>query len=426
MRVLFTTFAAKPHLYSMVPLAWALHTAGHEVRVASQPDLVDEITRASLIAVPIGEELKLEESYEELHEELDSDESFESLGIDISETRAEKLTWEYTLGVSTVYSSLVLPSMTDDRTIDDIVKFARQWRPDLVVWDPLTFSGAVAAKVTGAAHARMLFGLDFMANMRTAFTRLLERRPPELRDDPLREWLTPILARFGCDFTEDMAVGQWTIDTMPSWLRLPVDLDYVPMRFVPYHGQSSVPDWVHRRPARTRVCLTLGVSGREVIGGDTLPVADMIKAVEGLDVEVVATLTAEQVEQVPEIPQNVRLVDFVPLNVLLPTCSAIIHHGGQGAFGTALATGVPQLIVPNQDDWDTYAKARESAGRGIGLFVDPGELTAATLRSSLLRLLDEPEFREKAERDRRGLLAIPNPNDIVAELEERTARHGAR
>lgn len=37
-----------------VPLAWALRTAGHEVRVAARPPLTDSITRAGLTAVPIG------------------------------------------------------------------------------------------------------------------------------------------------------------------------------------------------------------------------------------------------------------------------------------------------------------------------------------------------------------------------------------
>ncbi|MFI1169810.1 glycosyl transferase family 28, partial [Streptomyces sp. NPDC020801] len=61
MRVLFTAFAAKSHAYTQFPLAWALRTAGHEVCVASQPDLVEDITRAGLTAVPVGRALQLSE-----------------------------------------------------------------------------------------------------------------------------------------------------------------------------------------------------------------------------------------------------------------------------------------------------------------------------------------------------------------------------
>ena len=48
MRVLFATYPERTHFLAMVPLAWALRTAGHEVRVASQPTFTDVITRAVL------------------------------------------------------------------------------------------------------------------------------------------------------------------------------------------------------------------------------------------------------------------------------------------------------------------------------------------------------------------------------------------
>ncbi|MEV1049524.1 hypothetical protein AB0J18_31200, partial [Streptomyces sp. NPDC049916] len=54
MRVLFVLYAEKTHLYIQVPLARALEAAGHEVRVASQPELAPEITRAGLTAVAVG------------------------------------------------------------------------------------------------------------------------------------------------------------------------------------------------------------------------------------------------------------------------------------------------------------------------------------------------------------------------------------
>jgi hypothetical protein len=46
----------------------------------------------------------------------------------------------------------------------------------------------------------------------------------------------------------------------------------------------------------------------------------------------------------------------------------------------------------------------------------PGE----TVRDSLLRLLDEPDFRGHAEQLRDEMLAMPVPNDIVTRLEELT------
>ncbi|MBD2830400.1 hypothetical protein ID875_27370 [Streptomyces globisporus] len=50
--------------------------------------------------------------------------------------------------------------------MDDLVALARRWRPDLVLWDPLCVPAAVAAEVTGAAHARFLWGQDNIAWLR--------------------------------------------------------------------------------------------------------------------------------------------------------------------------------------------------------------------------------------------------------------------
>ena len=54
MRVLLASYPDRPIFHPMVPLAWALRTAGHEVRFACQPAFADTITRAGLTAVPVG------------------------------------------------------------------------------------------------------------------------------------------------------------------------------------------------------------------------------------------------------------------------------------------------------------------------------------------------------------------------------------
>ncbi|MEV4754140.1 activator-dependent family glycosyltransferase [Micromonospora sp. NPDC049559] len=435
MRVLFTTFAAKVHMFTQVPLAWALQTAGHEVCVASHPDLVESIRRTGLTAVPVGEPLNLDAQMKQVEDNLHGDEApaepdgqqgdgqqGDEPDLDITETRPEKLTWDYLLGTFTAMTSVVFQNQCAESMTDDLVSFARSWGPDLVVWDTMTFAGPVAAKASGAAHARLLFGLDHIARMRASFLDLLSQRPEPLRDDPLREWLTWTLARYGCEFGEDAVVGQFTIDPTPAWMRFPLDLHYVPFRYVPYNGPSTYPDWLREPPKRRRVCISLGLSHREVQGGDEVSVTDLLEAVADLDVEVVATLDPKQLDGV-SVPENVRAVDFVPLNALLPTCSAMISHGGSGTCGTALVHGVPQLIVPAKI-WDSLDKAERLADYGAALYVrHPERLTVEELRGKLLRLLDEPSFRQRARQLRREILGTPAPNQIVPVLERLTAEH---
>ncbi|MEU5884531.1 activator-dependent family glycosyltransferase [Spirillospora sp. NPDC047279] len=431
MRVLFATFASKSHMQILVPMAWALHTAGHEVRFASQPDLADEITKSGLTAVCVGEPLNLEENIEGVNENVGDDANREQseadVGLDMSETRPERLTPEYMLTVFTVMTSLVFQNECPESMADDLVTFCREWQPDLVVWDTMTFAAPVAAKACGAAHARLIFGLDLVGHMRAAFLEALDAQPPEVRDDPLGEWLDYTAGRFGVDFDETLVTGQWTIDPMPQALRLPVpDLHYVPVRFVPFHGQSTIPKWLHEAPKRRRVCLTLGLSHREVRGGDKASIADLLESVADLDVEVVATLNAEQLKNVPNLPENVRAVDFVPLDALLPSCSAVIHQGGSGTTSTAVAHGVPQLIVPTMM-WDTYNRAQGLEEYGAGLYLrDTANIfSSGELRAGLIRLLEEPSFAENATRLRQEQLGTPSPNDIVPLLEKLTAEHRA-
>ncbi|MFD6227622.1 activator-dependent family glycosyltransferase [Streptomyces sp. NPDC060232] len=429
MRVLFTTFGARNHVHAQVALAWALRAAGHEVCLASHPDLVEVVARTGLTAVPVGRELGEERLMEELRERddagrdaYDEDAPDAQLLLAMDELRAEKLTYDHMHGVFTAMTSAVFQNYSSAGMIDDLVGFARGWRPDLVIWDPLTFAGAVAARVTGAAHARLMFGLDLVGRMRESYLAQVRGRPAALREDPMREWLGWVMERYGGEFTEDLVTGQWTVDPVPTSLRLPADLPYVPVRCVAYNGRGSVPHWLREAPRRPRVCLTLGVSHREVMGGDQASVGELIEAVAGLDVEVVATLDARQLRDVGSLPPNVRAVEFVPMDVLLPTCSALVSHGGSGTVHTALLYGVPQVLVPGTM-WDNAIRADLVARSGAGLGLDARNLTAAALRDALTRVLTEPSFASAAERLRLETLATPSPRDIVPLLEQLTAEH---
>jgi UDP:flavonoid glycosyltransferase YjiC (YdhE family) len=218
-----------------------------------------------------------------------------------------------------------------------------------------------------------------------------------------------------------MVRGQWTIDQMPASIRLPLGERTVPMRHVPYNGAAVVPEWLHEPPVRPRVCLTVGITSRSGADHLTASLSNLFDAVGDLDVEIVTTLDAAQREQVSRLPDNVRAVDFVPLHALLPTCSAIAHHGGAGTWSTAAASGVPQLIFPSV--WDNSYRARRTAEIGAGLVVPRTELTPNALRKGLRQLLDEPGFSDGAERLRREILADPPPSDVVPLLEKLTLEH---
>ncbi|WFE63012.1 activator-dependent family glycosyltransferase [Micromonospora sp. WMMD714] len=432
MKVMLTCFAAPTHFYSLVPVAWALRTAGHEVRVVGPAELAETVTQAGLTAVAVERSGPTDADprvYGLLGQafpgSLDLVRDFDYTGQDPTAWTLPGL-----LELETVASSVMYATMNSDRLTDELVSYARQWQPDLVVWEMFTFAGAVAARVSGAAHARFVWGPDGALRARQEMLRLSRELPAAHRQDPTAEWLDGCLARYGGRFDEEIVTGQWTIDITPPSMRLDVGVHTTGVRYVPYNGPAVVPDWLRTPPRRPRVCLTLGLTSRtdgqpvdtldEVLGSVSL--GDLLDAVRGLDAEIVATVDPAAVAGV-ELPDNVRAVGFVPLNDLLPTCSVVLHQGGSGTRSTAEVHGVPQLMLT--DPWDALRGQAVERVRA-GLTLDRGALTADVLRDSLERLLKDPVFTEGAARVRREVLAEPSPNDLVARLTELTGAHRRR
>lgn len=422
MRILMTSFADNSHFSGSVPLAWALRTAGHDVRVASQPSLTDRIVGAGLTAVPVGGDPSLHTVLGAVGGEIMAyhDEP------DYLEKRHERLPFSFLKGHDTVMTSLFYSWINNDSMVDELVDFARSWRPDLVVWEPFTFAGAIAARASGAAHARLLSFPDLFGSTRRLFLEQLAARGDGQHDDSLGAWLTWTLARHGCTFDEEIVTGQWTIDQVPPSVRLSLGQPLVPMRYLPYNGQvpTVVPHWLRTEPARPRVCVTAGMTARDRAVPNAALARDVFEAVRGLDVEVVATLDPAEVELLPALPENVRVVEHVPLEVLLPTCATIVHHGGAGTWATAAAAGVPQISLGRQ--WDSVYRSQRLQELGAGLYLPPGGVSARSVRSSLLRILEEPEFARRAGLLREEIRSAPSPHEVVEVLERLTARHHGR
>jgi L-rhodinosyltransferase/glycosyltransferase len=414
MRVLFAVFPAVAHVHPIGPLAWALQNAGHEVRVAIHPDAVDLVTDAGLAAVPLGDRRRLAGvvEFNSNHDQLDTLD--DSLSLNTADTSHWEAQWEMMRHVLSVYTP-VLP---------DLVAFTQLWRPDLVLWDPFCVPAAVAARVGGAAQARILWGRDNIGWLRQRSREQLAARGAAPHEDPVLSLMDGMLASYGLEYEEELLLGQWTIDPMPQGMRLPVDLPYVSMRRVPYNGTAALADWVHERPERPRVCLTLGVGGRgrQLFRQSGVSFPEVVEAVSGLDVELVATVGAEHRDALAAAPDNVRLVDYVPLNHLLPTCSAIVHHGGGGTFAASVAHRVPQLVTP-MPFWGETATAQYVADAGAGLLLDSAQFTPDALRKGLTRLLEDPSFQDGAAALHREMQEAPSPADLLPALEELTARH---
>jgi glycosyltransferase (activator-dependent family) len=411
MRVLFAVCPNKSIFQYLAPMAWALRTAGHDVRVAAQPKFAGVITQAGLTAVPVGRDTPTSEL------ENPAQRAAERAGLpkpyDVAE-HPEKSTWEY---LHSGYRHNVgwWHRAENFPIVKDLVDFAQWWRPGLVIWEPMTFAGAVAAKACGAAHARMLWGQDVFGIARGEFLRHQARQPPGDRDDPLADWLAGYAGKYGFEFTEDMTTGMATIDQFPASLQQQADLRYLRTRYVAYGGPAVVPDWLRIAPPRPRVALTMGLSATEHYDSYVVGMGDILDALSDLDIEVVATVADDQRRGL-KIPGNARVVPYVPWHALTATCAAVIHHAGAATLATTSLHGVPQLAIPFHFDQGIYG--RKLAEHGAGLTVDTTQATGWAVRENLLRLLNESTFRQRAEHLRDEMFALPSPNELVARLEE--------
>ena len=418
MRVLFAVHPEKSIFLYMVPLAWALRTAGHEVRFASQPGFADTITQAGLTAVPVGRDRDLWRMARLEPGLVEEARAGLPVPYDIVEDPANA-TWDRMR-----YGQVGAMETARDQNfplIADLVRFARHWRPDLVVWEPFTYAGPIAARACGAAHARLLWSVDVFGLTRDHFLRVKSEQPPAERVDPLADWLGGYARKYGSDFAEDMATGHFTIDQFPRSLQVEADLHYLRMRYVPYGGPAVVPKWLWAKPERPRVALTMGLTSTEIFDSYTISMRDVLDALADLDIEVVATISESEQRKLGPVPANARVVSYVPWHALVPTCSVVINHAGAATLATTALHPVPQLALPYH--FDQPILARKLAEQGAGLEIHTTRATGANVRESVLRLLTEPAFRAGAARLTDEIRSLPTPNQLVPQLEELTAKY---
>jgi glycosyltransferase (activator-dependent family) len=419
MRVLVVANPEKSTFLYLVPMAWALRTAGHEVHVASQPWFAGTITQAGLTAVPVGRDrdhwrvARLTPGLVERYR------AGLPAPYDVVEADPATLTWERVAAGEAIGAQTVQDQ--NFPVVADLVGYARSWRPDLVIAEPLAQAGAIAARVCGAAYARMLFGVDVFALARQVFRRMHDARPGPRPTDPLAAWFAGYGRRYGFAFTESLVTGDFTIDQFPASLQLAADLSYVRCQYVPYGGPAVLPRWLWEPAARPRIGLTMGLTATEIYDGYTFSVAEVLAALADLDVEVVATVPAAEQAALGPVPDNVRLVSYVPWHALAPTCAAVIHHAGAATLATTSRHPVPQLALYYH--FDQPILGRLLAAQGAGLALHTARATGPAVRDAVVRLLTEPAFRERAAALRDEIRSLPTPNDVVPRLVELTEKH---
>ena len=112
------------------------------------------------------------------------------------------------------------------------------------------------------------------------------------------------------------------------------------------------------------------------------------------------------------LPENVVARRFVSHGVVLPRAQLVITHAGLGTVMAALTHGVPLLCIPLKNDQFENAARVVSAGAGRTL---GGHARPSSLKPAILDLLNNPRFREGADRMAEAIAA--HEGRAVQELE---------
>ncbi|WP_410586005.1 nucleotide disphospho-sugar-binding domain-containing protein [Amycolatopsis sp. lyj-23] len=377
MRVLLVSWAWPSHVRPLVPIGWGFRAAGHDVRFATQPRLAGAVTGAGLPAVSVGG------------------------GGDHTALLARALRpirpGPETGAAPSTGKRLGLSVALAEDMVDDLEAFCRHWAPDLVLYEPTTYAAPLVAARLGLPHVRVLWGVDFHSPAR-AFENLA---------------FAELCEKLGIDRFD--SAGTATVDPCPPSLQVDVPGRVLRTRYVPYNGTGAVPGWLWTEPRHPRVVLTWGVSPQFKGPGEWDAAARRMRALVAAlarpDRDLVVAVSSTDALG-GDLPDGVRVVENLPLHLVLPSSAVLISRGGAGSMMTGIAAGVRQVVVPEY--FPDLVPSQRLAATGAGALVEDDD--PESVRAALDAVLADEAAAAAARRLRSEVAAQATLDETVGEL----------
>lgn len=360
MRILVTTNAAIGHFLPMAATIEALVADGHDVRVACPASFAPFVGRTGFEAI----------ACEEIEVALPAPPG-------PSADEHERLTWAVTIS---------WPS--DCRTwLDSLLRATRDWRPDVVLVEPVEHGGRIVAAMLGVPLVVHGWGFTLPADV--------EARAAEGIQDLYER------------VSATRAAPALVADLGPAAVQAP---DAGPAQRYLYRPFAVPGDPLP--PARTadrRVLVTLGTYANPYA-------ASVIRAAvdAALDngADVIAVLGNDDRGTRDSFPAHVTALDWVDMPAAMAGCDLAVHHGGAGTSWTALSTGTPAVVLPQSGDQFRNAEIIAAAGAAaVCSSPDAGDIAA-----SIAKALDEPSLAETAASIARANAALPDVAELAADI----------
>ncbi len=377
MKVLVVSTPGSGHVNPLLPLVEAFLAGGDQVTVAAAVEAAPLVERTAARFVPVGN---------------GEGEWFRRLQARIRGNPGDGIAPER---INHYFLPRLFGEIGADDMIDDVLACAREIDPEVIVFETYAFAAPLAADLLGVPSVHQLL------------SSIPDHAIMELVDDAV----SPLWRSFGRDTPGYAGVYRdVTIEICPQSLesvRVPTG-DRLMLQPTP------PPQMVPQLSTRPLVYVTLGTFFNSNL--------DIFRAVlDGLADEPVAVVATVGTDQDPfglgPVPGNARVERFIPQATLLPTCAAVVHHGGAGTMFGALAHGLPEVIIPQgADNFDNAAIVERA---GAARVLRPGEVTVDSVRNAVRQILNEPSYAEAAGRAAAEIAATPTPEAVADDLRAR-------
>ncbi|MFZ3494439.1 glycosyltransferase [Streptomyces sp. 5.8] len=386
MKVLFASLGNYGHVLPLVPLAQAAQAAGHEVWFATSEQFHTTLEKAELRPVASG--LTVPEAFIEA---IGGQAFLEANG---GAAQASDIPPEVLAALAVKAFGSVLPRSV----FADLTPVLADLRPDLVVYEsfnPGAGFAAAAAGIPAVCHGIGQVSSDPLI-------------PQELFATATDLGVVDKIGR-------GLSLGNPYIEICPPAVQnegfLAPGVQVIPQR----PASSSEPGELPASVTEGEGPLVYLSFGTVVTSAELLRTA--IDGLLPLNVRIlVATSSLVDPAELGELPDRVVALPWVPQPEALKYATVIVHHGGHGTTLASLAAGLPQLILPKENDGLGNAPAVKATGAGRMLLGE--EVSAEAVEAEVRILLTDGAYQEAADRVAQEIAALPGPADTVARFAE--------
>lgn len=419
------------HLHPNIAVGYALRARGHQVAIYSGAIARPTVEREGFAFFPYNKEMD-----EQLSRILMPDEP-SPFPEDISVNRAPLARIKQ---IKATLREWFLGTVTQQ--VEDLEAAIEQWQPDVLVTDISLFGPILVLHdrqpIPVAAFCVLpacpLPGPDAptwgrgLAPPRNWYTRLRSRLEQVLQDWFLADFraeVNNLRLRYGLAPLRSTVMaysGQlplFLVAGTPEFdynrLDLPSSVHYVGPCLWHRPGQEPPPGWLAELPNdRPVVHVTEG----------TIHVRQpfvLRAAAQGLghaDIEVIMTTGKHRDPadlDIGPLAPNIRVERYVSHGDLFPHTDVVVTTGGAGTVLSALAAGVPLVVVPT--GWDLPENAQRVVQAGVGVRLHPRNCTPKKLQAAVETVLGDPAYRRNAQRIGAALAGRGGPSRAAELLE---------